>query len=70
METAARASASDLAQISAVDVFKRLRAAEPWLRWLAQQMRDAADLSLEAAGWLLWAVDATSVSETDSTGSD
>jgi len=38
-ETAARASAAGLAQISAVGVFKRLRAAEPWVRWLAQQMR-------------------------------
>jgi len=69
-ETAARASASGLAPISAVGVFKRLRAAEPWLRWLAQQMRGAADLPLEAAGRRLRAVDATSVSEPGSTGSD
>jgi hypothetical protein len=69
-ETAARASASGLAQISAVGIFKRLRAAEPWLRWLAQQMRGAADLPLEAAGRRLRAVDATSVSEPGSTGTD
>jgi hypothetical protein len=69
-ETAARASASGLACISAVGVFKRLRAAEPWLRWLAQQMRGAADLPLEAAGRRLRAVDATSVSEPGSTGTD
>jgi Transposase DDE domain len=69
-ETAARASASGLAPISAVGVFKRLRAAEPWLRWLAQQMRGAADLPLEAAGRRLRAVDATSVSEPGSTGTD
>ncbi len=49
-ETAARASASGLAQISSVGVFKRLRAAEPWLRWLAQQMRGTADLPLGTAG--------------------
>src|SRR5208337_1981166 len=54
-ETAARASAAGLAQMSAVAVFKRLRAAEPWVRWLAQQMR---------------AMDATSVSEPGSTGTD
>ncbi len=69
-ETAARASASGLAQISAVGVFKRLRAAEPWLRWLAQQMRGGADLPLEVAGRRLRAVDATSVSEPGSTGTD
>src|SRR3990170_2413146 len=69
-ETAARASASGLAQISAVGVFKRLRAAEPWLRWLAQQMRGAADLPMEIAGRRLRAVDATSVSEPGSTGTD
>ncbi len=69
-ETAARASASGLAQISAVGVFKRLRAAEPWLRWLAQQMRGVADLPMEVAGRRLRAVDATSVSEPGSTGTD
>lgn len=69
-ETAARASASGLAQISAVGVFKRLRAAEPWLRWLAQQMRGVAELPMEVAGRRLRAVDATSVSEPGSTGTD
>jgi len=69
-ETAARASASGLAQISAVGVFKRLRAAEPWLRWLAQQMRGVADWPREVAGRRLRAVDATSVSEPGSTGTD
>jgi Transposase DDE domain len=69
-ETAARASASGLAQISAVGVYKRLRAAEPWLRWLAQQMRGAADVPMEMAGRRLRAVDATWVSEPGSTGSN
>jgi hypothetical protein len=69
-ETAARASAAGLAQISPVGVFKRLRAAEPWLRWLAQQMRGVADLPMEALGRRLRAVDATSVSEPGSTGTD
>jgi hypothetical protein len=68
-ETAARASASGLARISAVGVYKRLRAAEPWLRWLAQQMRGAADVPMEMAGRRLRAVDATWVSEPGSTGS-
>jgi hypothetical protein len=69
-ETAARASASGLAQISAVGVFKRLRAAEPWVRWLAQQMRGAADLPMAVAGRRVRAMDATSVSEPGSTGTD
>lgn len=69
-ETAARASASGLAQISAVGVFKRLRAAEPWVRWLAQQMRGAAALPLAVAGRRVRAVDATSVSEPGSTGTN
>lgn len=68
-ETAARSSASGLAQISAVGVYKRLRAAEPWLRWLAQQMRGAAEVPMEMAGRRLRAVDATWVSEPGSTGS-
>lgn len=69
-ETAARATASGLAQISAVGVFKRLRAAEPWLRWLAYTMRGAADLPKALTGRRLRAVDATAVSEPGSTGSD
>jgi hypothetical protein len=69
-ETAARASAAGLAQISAVGVFKRLRAAEPWVRWLAQQMRGVADLPMEVAGRRVRAVDATSVCEPGSTGTD
>ena len=69
-ETAARASAAGLAQISAVGVFKRLRAAEPWVRWLAQQMRGVAALPMEVAGRRVRAVDAASVSEPGSTGTD
>jgi len=69
-ETAARASTAGLAQISAVGVFKRLRAAEPWVRWLAQQMRGVADLPLEVTARRVRAVDATSVSEPGSTGTD
>jgi len=68
-ETAARATVAGLAQISAVGVFKRLRAAGPWLQWLAQQMRGAAEVPL-LAGRRVRAVDATCVSEPGSTGSD
>jgi hypothetical protein len=69
-ETAARAKASGLAEISAVGVFKRLRAAEPWLRWLAQQMRGTAELPLQVTGRRVRAVDATAVHEPGSTGTD
>lgn len=55
-ETAARAQASGLGAISSVGVFKRLRAAGPWLRWLAQQERAAAALPLGqwAGGYARW----------------
>jgi len=69
-ETAARATAAGLAQISAVGVFKRLRAAKEWFRWLAQQMRGAADLPEQITGRRLRAVDATAVHEPGSTGTD
>ena len=69
-ETAARAQASGLAQISAVGVFKRLRAAGAWFGWLSRQMRGAADLPVAMTGRRLRAVDATSVHEPGSTGTD
>jgi hypothetical protein len=69
-ETAARATAGGLARISAVGVFKRLRAAEPWLRWLAQQMRGGVQVPLPVLGRRLRAVDATTVSEPGARGAD
>lgn len=69
-ETAARAQASGLAQISSVGVFKRLRAAGAWFGWLARQMRGAAELPETMTGRRLRAVDATSVHEPGSTGTD
>ena len=53
-ETAARASAGGWAQSSAVGVFQRLRAAEPWLRWLAQRSPPTVSAeSLEFAEYFL-----------------
>jgi hypothetical protein len=69
-ETAARAQASGLAQISAVGVFKRLRASGAWFGWLAREMRGAAELPEAVTGRRLRAVDATSVHEPGSTGTD
>ena len=62
-ETAARAQASGLGAISSVGVFKRLRVAGPWLRWLAQQERGAAVMPLGTVGRRVRAVDATTVCE-------
>ena len=69
-ETATRAQASGLGVISSVGVFKRLRAAGPWLSWLAQQERGAAALPLGTVGRRVRAVDAPTVSEPGSTGGD
>ena len=51
-------------------VFKRLRAAGAWFGWLARQMRGAAELPEAITGRRLRAVDATSVHEPGSTGTD
>jgi hypothetical protein len=69
-ETAARCRAAGLAEISSVGVFKRLRAAEPWFRWLAQQLRGATTLPMLQLGRRLRAVDASAIHEPGTTGTD
>ncbi len=68
-ETAARAGQLGM-ELSAVAVFKRLRASEEWLRWLAEQQRSKRPLALESQGRPVRIVDATTVSEPGSTGTD
>jgi len=68
-ETAVRASHLGM-ELSAVAVFKRLRASEEWLRWLAEQQRGTQPLAVESQGRPVRAVDATTVSEPGSTGTD
>jgi hypothetical protein len=68
-ETAARASQLGM-KLSAVAVFKRLRASEEWLRWLAEQQRGRQPLAVESQGRPVRLVDATTVSEPGSTGTD
>lgn len=68
-ETAARASQLGM-ELSAVALFKRLRASEPWLRWLAEQQRGTQPLAVESQGRPVRLVDATTVSEPGSTGTD
>jgi len=69
-ETAVRARAAGLAELSAVALFKRLQAAQDWLRWLAEQERRLLVESVPATSRRLRAVDATVVSEPGSTGTD
>ncbi len=57
-------------EVSAVAIFKRLQASEEWLRWLAEKQRGTQHSVLESQGRPVRAVDATTVSEPGSTGTD
>src|ERR1035437_1272478 len=59
-ETAARAGQLGM-ELSAVAIFKRLRASEEWLRWLAEQQRGRQPLAIESQGRPVRVVDATTV---------
>jgi hypothetical protein len=73
-QTAARAERAGLARISDVSLRSRIRNAGPWLRTLAQQMFAASPhggaLSTTSEGRQVRIVDATTVSEPGSTGTD
>jgi hypothetical protein len=70
-ETAVRAHEAGLASMSSVALFKRLRASESWLLWLAQQLGGARQGVWAAAPQrIVRAIDATVVSEPGSTGTD
>jgi Transposase DDE domain len=72
-ETAARARAGDLADVSDVALLKRLRGCGPWFQWIAQEL--AAGMSFPMAseallpGRRVRLVDGSSVSEPGATGS-
>lgn len=68
-ETAVRVRAAGWADVSSVALFKRLRAAEHWLRWLAEQLWRQARPAPAVRGRRVRAVDATTVSEPGRTGS-
>ena len=68
-ETAVRARHLGIV-VSPVAVFKRLRASEEWLRWLAEQLRGQQRRTMETHGRPVRVVDGTSVSEPGSTGTD
>lgn len=69
-ESAVRARNSGLGELTAVALFKRLRASEDWLRWLAEELGRARGWELRQADRRYRAVDATVVSEPGSTGTD
>lgn len=72
-ETAVRARAGDLADVSDVALLKRLRGCGPWFQWMAHEL--AAQMSLPVAPTALLAgkrvrlVDGSSVCEPGATGS-
>ena len=68
-ETSARVRAAGWAEVSSVALFKRLRAAEQWLRWLAEQLWRQARPAPAVLGRRVRAVDATTVDEPGRTGS-
>lgn len=70
VESAVRARRAGLAQLSSVALFRRLQAAEEWLRWLAAGERGLLVPGIPACSRRLRAVDATAVSEPGSTGTD
>ena len=69
-ETALRAREAGWAQVSDVAVMKRLRISEEWLRWLSEQMRAGLTRPLPSWNRRVVVVDATTVSEPGSTGTD
>lgn len=69
-ETAVRAQQAGLANMSSVALFKRLRASESWLLWLAQQLGGAGQGIWASPQRIVRAIDATVVSEPGSTGTD
>jgi len=69
-ETVTRARTSGLGDMTAVALFKRLRASEHWLQWLARELGKARGWDLPPGDRRCRAVDATVVSEPGSTGTD
>jgi hypothetical protein len=69
-ETAVRAKQAGWCDLSAVAVFKRLVAAEEWLRWLAERLWRQSTRPATPSGYRIRAVDATTVQEAGSTGTD
>ncbi len=73
-ETASRARLAGLADVSSVAVWKRLRESGEWLRWMSEavmrQWVERRPENLLPGPYRIRLVDATSISEPGSTGSD
>ena len=69
-ETAARAEQAEWCSLSAVAVFKRLRASEPWLRWMAERLWRTCPTPAMPTTLRVRVVDATTVQEYGNTGTD
>ncbi len=69
-ETSVRAGQLGLGQLNQSAVYKRLRSAEEWLRWMAEQMRTSLGFTVPRLAQRVRAVDATAITEPGSTGTD
>jgi hypothetical protein len=69
-ETVTIAQQDGWCHLSAVALFKRLRAAEQWLRWMADQLWQRHPTPSLPHGYRVRAVDATTVSRPGSLGTD
>lgn len=72
-ETAVRARQGELAKVSDVAIMKRLRASDEWLRWMAFELarpRRQSEIPDGNGKYRILVVDATTVSEPGSTGTD
>jgi hypothetical protein len=69
-ETSVRADQMGLGKLNQSAVFKRLRAAEEWFRWMADEMRASLGIVKPHVGQPVRVVDATTISEPGSTGTD
>src|SRR5437588_5960403 len=69
-ETATNAQQAGWCDVSAVALFKRLRAAEQWLRWMANELWQRHPTPSLAHGYRVRAIDATTVCRPGSLGTD
>lgn len=69
-ETSLRAEQLGLGQLNPSAVYRRLRSAEEWLRWMAEQMRASLGFTVPTLARRVLAVDATTITEPGSTGTD
>lgn len=69
-ETSLRAGQLGLGEMNQSAVYRRLRSAEEWLRWMAEQMRASLGFTVPKVAQRVLAVDATAITEPGSTGTD